>query len=108
MKLKPIRVRFLEKHFRRKVGRKTVPHHHHLGTVIMMNARQKENHILRVRGPLERGKTKMKIMTSRTSRDEAEHRVIVTPRRLKKNRRFTDRRPGGADCRSEKNSTFIP
>ena len=108
MKLKPIRASFLEIQLGGMVSRKMVPHNDDLGTVIMMNFRQMKNDVFRVRRPGKHRETKIKIMPYRTSRDEAEHRVIVTPWCLKENRRFADRCPSRGNVRCQGDSAFVP
>ena len=91
----------LEIRLRRVMSREMIPQHQDLAAEVMMKLREIKHEILEPRRSLENRETKFQEMTAGSSRDETETRVIVSPRRFKKNRRLTDWSPGVATIRDE-------
>ena len=85
-----------------------IPQHQDLAAEVMMELREVKHEILETRRPFENRETKFQEMTTGSSRDETETRVVVSPRRFKKDRRLADGSPGAAAIRDERKPAFIP
>ena len=105
--LKPVGVCVLEIRCRRVVCRAVIPQHDYLAAVVMMKLREIENEVLEPRRTFKNRETKLEKMTTWSSRDKTDARVIVTSGRFKNDRRFADRCPGTGAIRDERETAFI-
>lgn len=107
-KLEPFRMFFPKIRFRRMMARKMIPDDHDFPPIVMMNLRQEENEVLEPRRPLEDRETEVEKMTPRRPCNVTDAGVVVSPRRLAKNRRLPDGRPSVNTIRHKGETALVP
>ena len=104
---KPIRMNRLEMFSCRKMRRERIPNDHDLAAIILMDHRQKENHVLGVDRPLKNGETKIQLPFYRRHGDQTKPRLQFAGKMFPKQGRFADFRPTSNPSRRQGKARFI-